>query len=227
MRRIISVLLLILSFGCIKAQTLTYSPSKTFSANVLSQTPENFFIVIRNNGTTKINLTYSNASYSFPSGWNYGVCDTYNCMGGINPGNWNLDSLPPGAGNEFYIELSIDPGTVIGSGYLEVHLWQNDFPNQVDTLLWKISSPGVGVEEISDNKTMSVFPNPVKDILYIANDINENSLVYVTDALGRNMIRTTISSTQNSIDVSSFEKGIYTLVIESKEKLRYQKIIKE
>jgi hypothetical protein len=227
MRSSFGVLFLIMCFGLSEAQTITYSPAKTFSAGIIPQTPDNFFITIRNNGTTKINLTYTNVSYSFPAGWNVGVCDTYNCMGGINPGNWNLDSLKPGSGNEFYIELSVDPGTIIGNGYLKVHIWQNDFPNQVDTLVWKISSSGVGITEITDNKSIHVFPNPVKDILTLNNVLAENSSATLTDALGRNMITANINSTQNSIDVSSLAKGIYTLVIESKGKQFYKQIVKE
>ena len=188
---------------------------------------DNFFIYIINNSSSKINLTYSNVSYSFHAGWNCGVCDTYNCMGGINPGNWNLDSLKPGAGNEFYIELSVDPGTIIGSGYLKVHIWQNDFPNQVDTLVWKISSSGVGIAEITGDNSINVFPNPVKDILTFKNSFSENSVVIITDALGRKIISTDISSAQNSIDVSPLQRGIYTLILESKRKQFYQKIVKE
>ncbi|MBK7668452.1 MAG: T9SS type A sorting domain-containing protein [Sphingobacteriaceae bacterium] len=227
MRLNLSILFIVLGLAFCNAQTLTYTPGKTYSLNLALGDAATVPIQFEHNEPKKINLTYTNVSYSFPAGWEIGVCDTYNCMAGVNPGNWELDSLPPGSVNAFYIQLSVDPKNIIGAGFLKVYLWQNDQPNNGDTLIWRVNAQAVGVEEISSNSTIKLFPNPVTDVLIIDNSFQENTPVSLTDALGRKVMTTILSNNSNSINLSSIEKGVYTLIIESKGKQFYKRIVKE
>lgn len=70
-------------------------------------------------------------------------------------------------------------------------------------------SCNLGVSETKDN-TILVYPNPVTDLL----NVSINNVSYdVYDLSGRVMLTGTV--TQNTIDVSSLNKGMYTVVIDN------------
>ena len=66
-----------------------------------------------------------------------------------------------------------------------------------------------------------IFPNPVKDILYIENIADSNYEIY--DITGK----TVLNGIRNQINVSSLEKGVYFLKVTSEENILTQKFIKE
>jgi len=64
------------------------------------------------------------------------------------------------------------------------------------------------VEPLSSN--ILIYPNPVKDKIYISASNNETYKVEILDLLGR---RLTAISTLNEIDVSNLNRGIYYFII--------------
>ena len=69
---------------------------------------------------------------------------------------------------------------------------------------------------------VSVYPNPVKDKLYIQTDEQAIEHVLIFDVTGRQI---TAALTDDTIDVSGFSKGIYTVKITVKGEDFYEKIL--
>ncbi|KRD11365.1 hypothetical protein ASE21_06555 [Flavobacterium sp. Root901] len=79
-------------------------------------------------------------------------------------------------------------------------------------------------EFIKENKTFSIWPNPVKNTLNI-NSLNEsNYSIKIYDLLGRLIY--TKENVNNSIDVSSFRSGLYLIKIKAENGEASQKFIK-
>lgn len=80
----------------------------------------------------------------------------------------------------------------------------------------------------SENINLGIYPNPVKDKLYITG-ISENSLasLSVYDILGKEIRNFNISSTNNSIDMVSISSGIYIIKLNSDITIKTFKIIKQ
>lgn len=74
-----------------------------------------------------------------------------------------------------------------------------------------------------ENKTISIYPNPVKDVLNIQFK-NEIIKAEIYDAAGRILISTSVKG--NSINVSELTKGNYILKLFTKDKTFTQKFIK-
>ncbi|GAA5098496.1 T9SS type A sorting domain-containing protein [Chryseobacterium ginsengisoli] len=74
-----------------------------------------------------------------------------------------------------------------------------------------------------ENKTISIYPNPVKDVLNIQFK-NEIVKAEIYDATGRILISTSVKG--NSINVSELTKGNYILKLSTKDKTFTQKFIK-
>ncbi len=72
--------------------------------------------------------------------------------------------------------------------------------------------------ETVKNKQISIYPNPVKDKLYINSDINFSS-AKVLNHLGQKVLNISISHNKNHIDVASLKDGIYMLKLEEKGKV--------
>lgn len=79
----------------------------------------------------------------------------------------------------------------------------------------------VGIEEYGETNIV-VFPNPTKDILTIASNLNVNAILY--NSLGQPILQ---ENNVSQIDMSKFEGGVYNLIL-SYENIQFtKKIIKQ
>jgi endonuclease I len=93
--------------------------------------------------------------------------------------------------------------------------------------IWAIWGPTSGIAQQSDMVNVSVFPNPVSDMLTIENYDSENRLDKIeiysfTSSLVQIIDEPAASQT---INVSNFSEGLYTLVIYSGDKISRKKVV--
>jgi len=87
--------------------------------------------------------------------------------------------------------------------------------------------PPTALQELSFEKSFSVYPNPAKDVVYIKSDYDKNNTrVSIYDALGKLTLSTTLSE-EGSIDISQLKSGIYNLMFENKNQTAKRKLIKQ
>ena len=74
-----------------------------------------------------------------------------------------------------------------------------------------ITAPSLGIDDIIE-PSLSIYPNPVSDILMIKNVKSSDYKSYsITDILGKTVYSVSNNETINSIDVSNLSKGLYFL----------------
>ena len=96
-----------------------------------------------------------------------------------------MDSIP--VGGQGFLGLDIDPVSIADSGVVKVYVYQVGNYSNGDTITWNITAAAVGVEEISANSGIKIFPNPESTTLIVNNRNSEivyNS-AYITDAIRR------------------------------------------
>jgi hypothetical protein len=71
-------------------------------------------------------------------------------------------------------------------------------------------------------QTLAIYPNPVKDILYI----NGSDLINKVEVYTNYGSKVKVSLNKNKLDMSSLSAGIYQIRIFYSEKITYSKIIK-
>ena len=94
--------------------------------------------------------------------------------------------------------------------------------------LWTIEAPvdgTVGINTISNNNNLQIYPNPTKGIIRI-NSINEAKKISVLDISGRIIFEKSKPQQQETIDLSNFDNGIYIINILSDKKVLTTQIIK-
>lgn len=93
-----------------------------------------------------------------------------------------------------------------------------------DILLYDQST--VGFNELNNGASVSVYPNPVNDILNInVNATKENLTIKITDVVGRDVLNIEYES---QLDISFLEKGIYFVsILQGNKTLVTKKIVKQ
>lgn len=87
-------------------------------------------------------------------------------------------------------------------------------------------------QEISGEKpgqtTMQVliYPNPVKDLLYIETDMTDQLSIKIISLSGQEILSHTMIGNSKQIDLSGYGPGIYFVTVSSREFVRQEKIIK-
>ncbi|MGJ8591016.1 MAG: M28 family peptidase [Aquaticitalea sp.] len=84
----------------------------------------------------------------------------------------------------------------------------------------------LGIGNFEDDE-LSVYPNPVKNWLHIEMDIAKELKVEIFDVTGKLVISKTIQDQTNSMVLKNLSKGLYFVKVNSFEKSRTFKIIKE
>ncbi|MBL4625545.1 MAG: T9SS type A sorting domain-containing protein, partial [Flavobacteriales bacterium] len=78
-----------------------------------------------------------------------------------------------------------------------------------------VATNGVGFEDaLTEEKQFSVYPNPTSSIFTIQN-INANSVINVYDLLGQLVYASNSSTNLHSVDVSTWNKGVYLVEVGS------------
>ena len=148
-----------------------------------------------------------------------------------NDYNWEFPYLSGLEGNGYYIlydlyGVGMTPTTVIIKPDRDIP-WNIIYPAEVDTLQKYLTMSGVLPTKIKEiNKTLAVelFPNPVHEYLHIRSaDFLYSIQVY--NMLGEEVYREDKPKKNSTLDIASWDKGIYFLKMESDRGLLNRKIV--
>lgn len=139
----------------------------------------------------------------------------------------NIDTIWVYQGGAWNI---IDPFTAAMFGYtpisndtLNIARWWTDHPNSKFPLLemeydnngnvyhvvWQKNSPFVGIEEMNAKPMFSLYPNPAKDMINIATDKIDNSIISIIDITGKEVKSLDFNTSNISLNISDLDAGVY------------------
>jgi hypothetical protein len=111
-----------------------------------------------------------------------------------------------------FLPFSASPNYSGLFGYSFQHNWNTYFLGTLGSSIWRTSDP-YSIENISQN-AISIFPNPANETINISFAQDGIYSVAIYDLAGKEVFRsgnTFLSSSQNTIDVSSLHSGMYIL----------------
>lgn len=79
----------------------------------------------------------------------------------------------------------------------------------VTRVMWQKSSPFVGVEEMNAKPMFSLYPNPAKDMINIATDKIDNSIISIIDITGKEVKSIAFNTSNISLNISDLDAGVY------------------
>ena len=99
---------------------------------------------------------------------------------------------------------------------------------QIDPELWvlkKVESL-IGIEENEFSHSFQIYPNPVQKVLFIENLNDQTALLEISNINGNKIFYSELRQRITSINLSSFEAGIYLLKFKTADSWFVKKIIK-
>jgi hypothetical protein len=180
-----------------------------------------------------IGASFSNSTHSLVNGYQINTTPQV-----VNTGSFISDTTQwieiqgcfTANGNEQYITignfttnantdtLNVGTNNPVTNGETESYYYLDDI-----TL---IDQSTVGVNELGNENSFEVYPNPANDVLNIkVGTIKENTKIKIADVIGRTIL---ITESKSQLDISFLEKGIYFVTIQQEGKtLGTKKIIKQ
>ncbi len=93
-----------------------------------------------------------------------------------------------------------------------------------DISIWINTTEPVSTSNITSKSTLSIYPNPAKDVVYFDLENNQSKEIQIVNQLGKNVLST--STNKQSIDISILDTGVYFIQVETAEAIFIEKIIK-
>jgi hypothetical protein len=119
----------------------------------------------------------------------------------------------------FSTEEDIDS---LGAGCYQLVVWDSLLNCSVDTTIC-IEDITNGMIDLSNNKIVKLYPNPVFDMVFIDATGIDIHTIEIFDISGK--IRYENSGIIDRIDISSFENGVYFVKIKAAKGIYYKKIL--
>ena len=83
-----------------------------------------------------------------------------------------------------------------------------------------------GIESVSNNADISVYPNPSTGLVTISMpSVNEGTTLYITDMIGKEVFKSTVKNANMSLDLTNLQKGLYMLTIYNGKNKQVQKLV--
>jgi hypothetical protein len=206
---ILLVATLLLSFAYVYAQTITLS-SKTVNVQGPNADEKSAVSAITNNSTDSTDNVFSWHVISFNKqmGWDIDFCDPYECFSKINSSSTEEFTLNKGASGimkgDFYFN------NVNGNGSVTVVIKSKKNPTtNADTLTLNATAWVTAVNEVSKTKTVSFYPNPVKDQLTLKFPVKEGITVEIYNVLGMRVKTFVHSNATTSVNIGDLQNGVY------------------
>lgn len=175
------------------------------------------------NGATDINemsLVDANSSTPIVSNIKYGTFDALYKPLSNGTVKWNLTTTATGSNilHTFSYDLSTYGGksiVVYTSGFLSP---ADEATGSEMIALYGVDSTGrtfaftdltTGINEVAASNTVMVYPNPATSTVNVITNNSEAATIRITNMIGEVVLNQPLSQTENAVDVSAFNRGIY------------------
>jgi len=145
-------------------------------------------------------------------------------------------SYTASSSNENVISVSINQSILsiteesIGNSDLSLTANDNNGGQMDHEFEVEIKSSGTQITSINDkdDRNISVFPNPAKDVIEIKFNTTKNSenlTVEINDLMGKKYIPNIISKKEYKLDVSNFHSGLYLIKVSCEDQVFTTKVL--
>lgn len=202
----------------------------TYTINTTTTAWYHYYITVYNNTSEdKVWRISRFNETNVPSTWsNYmciGACfeSTLNPYCSPNSVGGQL-SLNAGAHGEFSFHLNVNADS-FGTGNYKLFLADvNNCSDFEDSIEFQMNYT-VGINELNQTPSFSMFPNPANDLVSIQLNNSKNGTVKIVDLVGNVIYSESISSSK-TLNTSEFKNGIYFVTIESEgSKMTSRKLV--
>lgn len=166
-------------------------------------------------------LRFIRIQNTLTSGWTSAYCDCELCHG---PKTDTADFFIK-IGDSCETSAHFYPDKNYGNGSMKVKVFPKNDPSTFVIGEYTSHCWGASVAYI-DKEKLAVSPNPANTVVNIGFGSGEPYTISIIAGDGKLIVKEKVETLTNSMDISSFNKGLYTVKIESSGKIFYSKFIK-
>ncbi len=205
----------------ISATLMANSQSFTVSKNVVNvegpnSTSEDALSTITNVSTDMTDTAFQWAiiSLSAPAQWLLSFCDIKDCYTSLGIGMNKVFYLKNAASGP--LKATFDFQNMHGSGSFAIVVSSVKNPTDMDTVTFNANAWLTSVNEVKNQKSIVVYPNPVRDQLNIQYQAKDRVNIEIYNLLGSKVKSFTNEALNNTVHVGDLDKGIYFIRINDK-----------
>jgi len=105
-------------------------------------------------------------------------------------------------------------GTVLAPGVYTITMTATRGASSVVRTFTLTITTNLGIEEVTKNNFV-VYPNPANNVVNIKGDFDSNESVTIYNMLGQVVLKKTVASNEEAIDISALASGVYTISFNS------------
>ena len=109
------------------------------------------------------------------------------------------------------------------SDIANVRYW---YDNNIDLSCLELDTSSIGISTVKPNINFEIYPNPVKDNLFLEFADYKNSKYRITDINGRILSEAEITNNRTAINTKDFAKGVYIITIYKDDSVLSRKFVK-
>jgi hypothetical protein len=164
---------------------------------------------ITNNSSdpTDKEFTWTLINFSKPMGWQIDLCDPFNCYNNITSSTSQTFTLNQGATN--IVKADFFFNNINGNGSFGVVIKSTKNASNADTVIMNGTAWVTSVNEVSKAKTVSFYPNPVRDQLTLKFPVKDGVNVDIYNVLGMKVKTFAHNSSVTSVNIGDLQNGVY------------------
>ncbi len=152
--------------------------------------------------------------------WTSAVCDIIQC----HSSEVDTYSFILPAGDSGSLSFHFYPKDKPGFGHMTVNFTAKSDPSTTIQVDIYSHAWGLSTTQVSKFSNL-VYPNPTNGILNFSNSVNENSQISIYNLNGQLVKEISSFDAKNNIDISEFNSGVYSFVINTNGKIETGKFL--
>ena len=83
-----------------------------------------------------------------------------------------------------------------------------------------------GINQVSNATKIAIYPNPSTGLVTVTiPTLNEGTVMYVTDMIGKEVYKTSVTNNSTNLDLTGLQKGMYMITISNGKSTQVEKIV--
>jgi hypothetical protein len=125
-------------------------------------------------------------------------------------------------GDNGLMSLHLNPHSEAGTGIIRYIIYATNTPTQIDTLTWIITASGsVGINEVSKNNAITIYPNPTTETLNISTNFDNGFDYTLIDIYGNCILQSHSNNPNTLLQTKNFPNGNYVIILSSKKNIHH------
>ncbi len=197
-----------------------FVPASAYNSHFCSE----FDITVHSKFTNKFvtnKLEFIRIQKTVTSNWTTAYCDCELC----HDINTDTGKFSVAIGQTCETSAHFYPDGAKGIGYIKIKVFPEGDPANFVIGEYSASCWGVSATFI-ENQKLAVSPNPANTVLNIGFGAGGEYTISIINTEGKVIVNEKVENLVNTLDISNFNSGLYSVKIESAGKVFYSKFIK-